>query len=158
MFAHNPGLKIVIPSTPYDAKGLLKSAVRDPNPVMFFEPKKGYRLIKGEVPVDEEYTVPIGVANVTRSGSDLTIYAYGIMAHYSLLAAERVAQEDGIDTEVVDIRTLVPLDKDTVLESFKKTSKALIVQEANLTLGYGSEIAAILASDGFEYMGWCSCF
>jgi len=152
MFAHNPGLKIVIPSTPYDAKGLLKSAVRDPNPVMFFEPKKGYRLIKGEVPVDEEYTVPIGVANVTRSGSDLTIYAYGIMAHYSLLAAERVAQEDGIDTEVVDIRTLVPLDKDTVLESFKKTSKALIVQEANLTLGYGSEIAAILASDGFEYM------
>lgn len=150
-FAHVPGLKVVIPSTPHDAKGLLKSAVRDPNPVLFLETKKGYRLIKGEVP-EGDYTIPIGEARVAREGSDLTLYAYGMMAHYAMQAAERVAQTDGIETEVVDLRTLLPLDKETILNSFKKTGKALIVHEDNLTMGFGAEIAAILASDGFEYM------
>jgi 2-oxoisovalerate dehydrogenase E1 component beta subunit len=152
MFAHNPGLKIVIPSNPYDAKGLLKSAIRDPNPVIFFETKKGYRLIKGEVPENDDYTVPIGEAYVSRVGNDLTVYAYGIMTHYTLQAAEKVAQTDGIQAEVVDLRTLLPVDKDTILKSFQKTGKALIVHEANLTMGYGAEVAAILSSDGFAYM------
>ncbi|MCI0708608.1 MAG: alpha-ketoacid dehydrogenase subunit beta [Chloroflexi bacterium] len=152
IFAHVPGLKIVVPSNPYDAKGLLKSAVRDPNPVMFFETKKGYRLIKGEVPEDGDYTVPIGPVNVLREGDDLTVYAYGIMAYYTWQAAEQVADEDGIECEVVDIRTLLPLDREGILESFKKTGKALIVYEDNLTMGYGAEIAAVLSDDGFEYM------
>ncbi len=150
-FAHVPGLKVVVPSNPYDAKGLLKSAVRDPNPVLFFERKKGYRLIRGEVP-EGEYTVPIGPAQVTRPGSDLTVYAYGMMHFYALQAAEMVAAQDGIQAEVVDIRTLAPLDKQTVLESFKKTGKALIVYEDNRFLGYGAEIAAILADEAFEWM------
>ena len=150
-YAHVPGLKVVIPATPHDAKGLLKSAVRDPNPVLFFEPKKGYRSIKGEVP-DEEYTVPIGPARIARDGRDLSIYAYGMMAHYCTIAANRVARSDGIDAEVVDLRTLAPVDKTAILDSFKKTGKALIVYEDNYTLGYGAEIAAILSAEGFEYM------
>jgi len=150
-YAHVPGLKVVIPATPHDAKGLLKSAVRDPNPVLFFEPKKGYRSIKGEVP-DEEYTVPIGPARIARDGRDLSIYAYGMMAHYCTIAANRVARSDGIDAEVVDLRTLAPVDKTAILDSFKKTGKALIVYEDNYTLGYGAEIAAILSDEGFEYM------
>ncbi len=147
-FTQVPGLKVVIPSTPYDAKGLLKSAVRDPNPVMFFEPKKGYRLIKGEVPDDEEYTVPIGPAKVTREGKDLSVFAYGMMHHYTLQAAEAVAK-DGIDVEVVDLRTLYPVDRETILKSVRKTSKALIVHEDNLTGGYGAEVAATIAEWGF---------
>jgi 2-oxoisovalerate dehydrogenase E1 component beta subunit len=149
-YAHVPGLKIVVPSTPYDAKGLLKSAVRDPNPVMFFEPKKGYRAIKGEVP-DEEYTVEIGKARIAREGTDVSVYAYGMMAHYTTIAAEMVAQE-GISAEVVDLRTLLPIDKESILNSFKKTGKALIVHEDTLTMGYGAEIAAILGDEGFQYM------
>lgn len=147
-FSHVPGLKVVIPSNPYDAKGLLKSAVRDPNPVMFFEPKKGYRLIKGEVPEDEDYTVPIGPAQVTREGRDLSVFAYGMMHHYALEAAERVAKE-GIDVEVVDLRTLYPVDRKAILQSVRKTSKALIVHEDNLTGGYGAEVAATIAEWGF---------
>lgn len=150
-FAHVPGLKVVIPSTPYDAKGLLKSAVRDPNPVLFFEPKKGYRAIKGEVP-DTDYTVPIGPARIAREGTDVSVYAYGMMAHYATIAAEKVARKDGISAEIVDLRTLAPIDRTTILESFKKTGKALIVYEDNLTLGYGAEVAAILSDEGFEYM------
>jgi 2-oxoisovalerate dehydrogenase E1 component beta subunit len=150
-FAHVPGLKVVIPSSPYDAKGLLKSAVRDPNPVMFFEPKKGYRLIRGEVP-DGDYTVPLGPARVTREGADLTVFAYGMMHYYTLQAAQTVADQDGIECEVVDLRTLAPLDRDTVIRSFKKTGKALIVYEDNCFLGYGAEIAAILSDEAFEYM------
>lgn len=146
-FSHVPGLKVVIPSNPYDAKGLLKSAVRDPNPVLFFEPKKGYRLIKGEVP-EGEYTVPIGPAKVSRQGSDLSLFAYGMMHYYALQAAE-MAAADGIDVEVVDLRTLYPVDRQTILESVKKTSKALIVHEDNLTGGYGAEIAAILVEHAF---------
>jgi 2-oxoisovalerate dehydrogenase E1 component beta subunit len=147
LFTQVPGLKVVIPSNPYDAKGLLKSAVRDPNPVLFFEPKKGYRLIKGEVP-EGEYTVPIGPANVSRSGSDLTVFAYGMMHYYALQAAETVAAE-GIDVEVVDLRTLYPVDRETILVSVRKTGKALIVHEANLTGGYGAEIAATIAEGAF---------
>lgn len=150
-YAHVPGLKVVIPSNPADAKGLLKAAVRDPNPVMFFEPKKGYRLIKGDVP-EGEYTTPIGPAAVTREGTDLTVYAYGMMHFYAAQAAETVAQQDGVSVELVDIRTLKPLDKDTILKSFQKTGKALIVYEDNLFLGYGAEIAAILGDEGFDYM------
>jgi len=147
-FTHIPGLKVVIPSSPYDAKGLLKSAVRDPNPVIFLEPKKGYRLIKSEVP-DEEYVVPIGPARVSRSGEDLTIFAYGMMHYYALQAAEQLEQE-GYSAEVVDLRTLYPVDRNTILKSVKKTGKALIVHEDNLTGGYGAEIAAIIAEHGFN--------
>jgi 2-oxoisovalerate dehydrogenase E1 component beta subunit len=150
-FTHIPGLKVVVPSTPYDAKGLLKSAIRDNNPVLFLEHKKAYRLVKGEVPADD-YSVPLGQAQITRSGTDLTIYAYGLMHHYALDAAQALAQDEGISSEVVDIRTLLPLDKETILESFKKTGKALIVYEDNEFMGYGAEIAAMLSSDAFEYM------
>lgn len=150
-FAHCPGLKVVIPSTPHDAKGLLKSAIRDPNPVLFFEPKKGYRAIKGDVP-DDDYTVPIGPARIARAGRDLSVFAYGMMAHYAAQAAEKLAREDGLDVEVVDLRTLLPLDKAAILASVKKTGKALIVYEANYTMGYGAEVAAVLADEGFEYL------
>ena len=147
-FAHVPGLKVVIPSNPYDAKGLLKSAVRDPNPVLFFEPKKGYRLIKGEVPEGEEILVPLGKVKVSREGRDLSIFAYGMMHHYAQQAAEALASE-GIEAEVVDIRTLLPMDKEAVLASVRKTGKVLIVHEDNLTGGYGAELAALVADQGF---------
>ena len=147
MFAQVPGLKVVIPSNPYDAKGLLKSAVRDPNPVIFFEPKKGYRLIKGEVP-DGEFTVPIGPARISRAGTDVSVFAYGMMHYYALQAAEKVAAE-GISVEVVDLRTLYPVDRETILASVQRTGKALIVHEANLTGGYGAEVAATIAEGAF---------
>jgi 2-oxoisovalerate dehydrogenase E1 component beta subunit len=150
LFAHIPGLKIVIPSTPADARGLLKSAVYDPNPVLIFEPKKGYRAIKGEV-MDDDPPTPIGSARIARLGRDLSVYAYGMMAHYAAQAAE-IAAADGIDTEVIDIRTLLPIDTETILASVRKTGKALIVYEDTLTLGYGAEIAAILAEQAFEYL------
>jgi 2-oxoisovalerate dehydrogenase E1 component beta subunit len=150
-FTHCPGLKVVIPSTPYDAKGLLKSAVRDPNPVLFLEPKKGYRAIKGDVPADD-YTVPLGPARIARHGRDLSVFAYGMMAYYTEIAAQKVAQEHGIDAEVIDLRTLLPLDKETILNSVKKTGKALVVYEDNRTMGYGAEVAALLADEGFEYL------
>jgi 2-oxoisovalerate dehydrogenase E1 component beta subunit len=150
-FCHVPGLKVVIPSTPEDAKGLLKSAVRDPNPILMFEPKKGYRSIKGHVP-EGEYTTPIGPARIAREGSDLSVYAYGMMAHYCEKAADIVAKQDGIACEVVDLRTLLPVDREGILRSFKKTGKALIVYEDTLTLGYGAEVAAVLAEEGYDYM------
>lgn len=147
-FAHVPGLKVVIPGTPYDAKGLLKSAMRDEDPVMYFEHKKTYRLVKGEVP-EGDYTVPIGVAEVKRQGTDLTVIAYGLMLHYSLQAAEEVAK-DGISVEVVDLRSILPLDKKTILESVSKTGKVLIVHEDNKTGGIGGEVAAIIAEEAFD--------
>ncbi len=147
-YSHVPGLKVVIPSSPHDAKGLLKSAVRDPNPVLFLEPKKGYRLIKGEVAEGEEILVPIGPARVSRPGRDVSLFAYGMMHHYALQAAGAVAAE-GIDVEVVDLRTLAPVDRRTILDSVRKTGKALIVHEDNLTGGYGAEVAAILAEQAF---------
>jgi len=150
-FAHVPGLKIVVPATPYDVKGMLKSALADPNPVLFFEHKKTYRLIKGEVP-DEDYTVPIGVADLKRTGDDVTIITYGLMVHYALEAAEQVAQQDGIQTEVLDLRTVRPLDTAAILASARKTGKVLIVHEDNLTGGIGGEVAALIAEHAFEYL------
>jgi 2-oxoisovalerate dehydrogenase E1 component beta subunit len=149
-FFHTPGLKVVTPATPYDAKGLLKSSIRDNNPVVFLEHKKTYRLVRGEVP-EEEYTIPIGVADVKREGRDVTVVTYGLMVHYCLEAAEQVAGE-GIDVEVVDLRTLKPLDKDTVLESVKKTGKLLIVHEDNVTGGVGAEVAALVADQAFDHL------
>ena len=149
-FFHTPGLKVVAPSTPYDAKGLLKSAIRDNNPVVFLEHKKTYRLVRGEVP-EEDYTVPLGVADVKRAGRNITAVSYGLMLHYCLEAAEQVAI-DGIDVEVVDLRTLKPLDKETVLESVRKTGKLLIVHEDNITGGVGAEVAALVADEAFEYL------
>jgi 2-oxoisovalerate dehydrogenase E1 component beta subunit len=150
VFAHTPGLYVLAPSTPYDMKGLFLSALRAQDPVLFLEHKKAYRLIKAEVP-DEDYVVPIGVADVKRRGDDMTIVAYGMMLHESLKAADTLAGE-GISVEVVDPRTLAPLDKGTILESVKKTGKALVVHEDNLTGGYGAEISAIIAQEAFEYL------
>ena len=147
-FAHIPGLKVVIPSTPYDARGLLRTSIRDDDPVLFFEHKKMYRSIRGDVP-DGDYTIPIGQAKVTREGSDVSIIAYGLMAHYALEAAELLAV-DGVSAEVVDVRTLRPLDGETLLASVRKTGKAVIVYEDNRFGGYGAEIAAILAEEAFE--------
>ncbi len=149
-FFHTPGLKVVAPSTPYDAKGLLKSAIRDNNPVVFLEHKKTYRLVRGEVP-DEEYTLPIGKADVKRIGSNITLVSYGLTLHYCLEAAEIMAAE-GVDIEVVDLRTLTPLDTETILDSVKKTGKLAIVHEDNITGGVGAEIAALVAERAFEYL------
>jgi 2-oxoisovalerate dehydrogenase E1 component beta subunit len=149
-YAHIPGLYVVAPATPYDIVGMLRYAFRVNDPVLFLEHKKAYRLIKGEVP-EEYYTIPFGKADVKRAGADLTVIAYGLMLHYTLEAAERVAA-DGIRVEVIDPRTLNPLDKETILDSVKKTSKALIVHEDNLTLGLGAEIAAIIAGEAFEWL------
>ncbi len=149
-FFHTPGLKVIAPATPFDAKGLLKSAVRDDNPVVFLEHKKTYRLVRGEVP-EGDYTIPIGVADVKRPGSDMTVVSYGLTIHYCLEAAEQLSG-DGINVEVVDLRTLTPLDTETVLESVKKTGKLLIVHEDNITGGVGAEIAALVAEQAFEYL------
>ena len=149
-FAHVPGLKIVVPSTPYDARGLLRSSIRDPDPVLFFEHKKLYRSVRGEVP-DTDYVVPLGRAQVTRAGDHVTVIAYGLMAHYSLEAAELVDGE-GISAEVIDLRTLRPLDRETVLSSVKKTGKVVIVYEDNRFGGYGAEVAAIIAEEAFDYL------
>ncbi|HZV48388.1 MAG TPA: alpha-ketoacid dehydrogenase subunit beta [Candidatus Dormibacteraeota bacterium] len=149
-YAHVPGLKVVIPSTPADAKGLLKAAIRDPDPVLFFEHKKTYRSIRGEVP-EGDHVVPIGPAAVRRPGTRLTCIAWGLMTHYCLEAAETVAAE-GIEVEVIDLRSLRPLDRDTILTSVRKTARALIVHEDNLTGGFGAEVAAIIASDAFEHL------
>ncbi|HKA11598.1 MAG TPA: alpha-ketoacid dehydrogenase subunit beta [Candidatus Dormibacteraeota bacterium] len=149
-YAHVPGLKVVIPSTPEDAKGLLKAAIRDPDPVMFFEHKKAYRLIKGEVP-DGEYVTPIGTAAVRRQGTNVTCVAWGLMVHHCLEAAEAVAPE-GISVEVIDLRTLQPLDRETILRSVEKTARAMVVHEDNLTGGFGAEVAAIIADKGFEHL------
>ena len=149
-YAHVPGLKVVMPGTPEDAKGLLKSAIRDPDPVMFFEHKKTYRLIKGEIP-DGEYTTPIGPAAIRREGSKVSCFAWGLMMHYCLEAAETVAGE-GVDVEVVDLRTLRPLDSETIVRSVQKTGKAMVVHEDNLTGGFGAEISAVIAEHAFEYL------
>ncbi len=149
-FTHVPGLKVVIPSTPHDAKGLLRTAIRDDDPVLFFEHKKMYRSVRGDVP-DGEYTVPLGRAVVRRPGRQVTLIAYGLMVHYALEAAERVAGE-GIDVEVIDLRTLRPLDRDAVLSSVRKTGKCLVAYEDNRFGGYGAEIAAIVADEAFDYL------
>lgn len=149
-FAHVPGLKIVAPSTPYDAKGLLKAAIRDDNPVIYFENKYLYRHVKGEVP-QGDYVVPIGVADVKRKGEDLTVLTYSAMVQESLAAADMLADE-GVDVEVVDVRTLKPLDKATILESARKTGKVAIVHEAYRSFGAGAELAALIAEEAFEWL------
>jgi pyruvate/2-oxoglutarate/acetoin dehydrogenase E1 component len=147
-FVHTPGLKVIYPSTAYDAKGLLKSAIRDNNPVLFFEHKFLYRRVKQDVPRDD-YTVPIGKAAVRREGRDLTIVSYAAAAHTALEAAEALAKE-GIDAEVIDLRTLLPLDREAILGSLKKTNKLLIVHEDTRTGGLAGEIAAIVCESGFD--------
>ena len=150
-YAHVPGLKVICVASPYDAKGLLKSAIRDPNPVMFLEHKKAYRLFREEVP-DEDYTIPIGVAATKREGEGMTLVTYGLMTRYSIEAAETVAAEGGISVEVIDLRTVSPWDKERVLESVRKTGKALIVYEDNITGGFGAEVAATIAQEAFDFL------
>jgi 2-oxoisovalerate dehydrogenase E1 component beta subunit len=151
-YAHVPGLKVVVPSTPYDAKGMLIEAMEDPDPVIYLEHKKTYRLIKGEVP-DERYSVPLGKAVVRREGTDLTVVSYGLMHHLALEAAERLAA-DGIQAEIIDLRSIYPLDMDTVLESVGKTNKVMVVYEDNKFLGVGAEVSAQIAEKAlFELDG-----
>jgi 2-oxoisovalerate dehydrogenase E1 component beta subunit len=149
LFFHVPGLKIVVPSTPYDCKGLLKSSIRDDDPVLFFEHKKSYRRWRGEVP-EEDYTVPLGRADVKRQGHDLSIITYGIGVHLALEASEQLQTSDGIDVEVLDLRTLLPLDRDAIKETVSRTSKVLILHEDNKTGGIGAEVAALVAEEAFE--------
>lgn len=150
-FFHVPGLKIVAPSNPYDAKGLMKSAVRDNNPVLYFEFKYLYRRIKGEIP-DGDYTIPLGKGEVKRDGGDITLITYGSTVHLALESAETVRRDDGVETKVVDLRTLLPLDTELILESVRATGKVLILHEANLTGGIGGEIAALIADRAFQHL------
>ena len=147
-FVHEPGLKVVMPSTPYDAKGLLLASIRDSSPVLFFEHKKLYRTIKGDVP-EGDYTVPIGAASVRREGKDLTVISYGFMVHVALEAAETMSKR-GVEAEVIDLRTLSPIDKETILKSVRKTNKVLIVHEDKKTMGIGAELAAIITEEAFD--------
>jgi 2-oxoisovalerate dehydrogenase E1 component beta subunit len=147
LFSHTPGLTVVAPTTPFDAKGLLASAIRSNDPVIVLEHKRTYRLVKGDVP-SEDYTIPIGKAEIKRPGADMTVVTYGLMLHYVLQAAESAAA-DGIDVEVLDLRTLRPLDADSIIESVSRTGKALIVQEDTPAVSISSEVAAIIAEHCF---------
>jgi pyruvate/2-oxoglutarate/acetoin dehydrogenase E1 component len=147
--SHVPGLKVVVPSTPYDAKGLLKSAIRDDNPVVFFEDKMMYQQ-KGPVPADE-YTIPLGVADIKRPGNDITLIATSSMVYVALSAAE-LLEKRGISTEVIDVRTTVPLDKQTIVESAKKTSRAIVIDEGYERYGVTAEIASVIADGAFYYL------
>ncbi|SFS12195.1 pyruvate dehydrogenase E1 component beta subunit [Halomicrobium zhouii] len=148
-YAHEPGLKVVIPSTPRDAKGLLAASIRDPDPVVFMEPKLIYRAFRDEVP-DEEFTVPLGEANVRREGSDVSVFTWGAMCRPTIEAAEDLA-EDGIDVEVVDLRTLKPMDTETIVKSFEKTGRAVVVHEAPKTGGIAGEIIATIQEEALLY-------
>ncbi|MCB8944158.1 MAG: alpha-ketoacid dehydrogenase subunit beta [Ardenticatenaceae bacterium] len=152
IFAHFPGLKVVCPATPYDAKGLLKSAIRDNGPVLFIEPVPLYTSpkVRGDVP-DEDYTVPIGVSDIKREGTDVTIVTYGEGLHISLDAADMLAKE-GIEAEIIDLRSLQPLDLSLALESFKKTFKAVVVEFGHQTYGVGAEIVAQVQEKAFDYL------
>jgi pyruvate dehydrogenase E1 component beta subunit len=150
LFIHTPGLKVVYPSNPYDAKGLLLSAIRDPDPVIFFEPKRVYRAIKRDVP-EGDYTVPLSKAKVVRPGEHVTCIAWGAMLFEALAAAEQVAAE-GVETEVIDLRTLWPLDIDTVVESVTKTGRAVVVHEAPRSCGFGAELVALLNDKCFVHL------
>ncbi|MFG6494258.1 alpha-ketoacid dehydrogenase subunit beta [Fictibacillus sp. UD] len=145
LFANVPGLKIVMPSTPYDVKGLLKAAIRDEDPVLFFEHKRAYRLIKGEVP-EEEYVLPIGKADVKREGDDITVITYGLCVHFALQAAEKL-EKDGISAHILDLRTVYPLDKEAIIEAASKTGKVLLVTEDNKEGSIMSEVSAIIAEN-----------
>ena len=152
-FFHTPGIKVVVPSTTYDAKGLLKAAIRDNNPVLFLEHKLLYRQpeLREELP-EEDYIVPLGKAVVRRAGEDMTMLTYGAMVYQCLKAAKVLEEEDDLAAEVVDLRCLTPLDRETIMESVKHTNKVLIVHEDTLTGGIGAELAAILAEELFEYL------
>jgi 2-oxoisovalerate dehydrogenase E1 component subunit beta len=145
-YGHIPGIKVVVPSTPYDATGMLRAAIKDQDPVLFLEHKRTYRLIKGDVP-DEPFEVPIGLADVKREGEDLTVVSYGLMLHFCLEAANRLRDEEGMSAEVVDVRTISPLDRETILASVRKTGKAMVVYEDNRTYGTGAEIVATIAEE-----------
>jgi len=149
LFAHIPGLKVVMPSTPYDAKGLMISSIRDDNPVLFVENKMLYR-VKGEVP-EESYAIPIGKADVKRTGKDITIVATSHMVGTALKAAAELEKE-GVDAEIIDPRTISPLDKGAILESVKKTGRLLVVHEAVRNFGFGAEVAAIVSEEGFDFL------
>ena len=149
-FAHTAGLKVVIPSNPYDAKGLLVSAIRDPNPVIFFEPKLLYRSQRGDVP-SNLYTVDLGSANVVHAGTDISIITYGAMVLEAISAAQTLTKSS-ISCEVIDLRTISPLDTETILTTAKKTGKILVLHEARKTAGIGAEIAAIISENAFEYL------
>jgi len=149
-FVHTAGLKVVQPATAYDAKGLIKSAIRDNDPVIFFEHKALYRKIKGEVPAGD-YTVPLGKAAIFREGKDLSVITYGAMVHVANDAAE-ILQREGISMEIVDLRTLLPIDEETILASVRKTSKAILLHEACLTGGIGGELSARITEKAFEYL------
>lgn len=149
-FAHTAGLKVVCPATAYDAKGLIKASIRDDDPVIFQEHKYLYRRIKEELPADD-YIVPLGSARVARGGRDLTIVTYAAMVHVALAVADRLASE-GAEIEVIDLRTLVPLDEETILTSVARTGKAIVLHEAPRTAGFGAEIAATIAEKAFEYL------
>lgn len=148
-FIHTPGLKVIMPSTPYDAKGLLKSAIRDDNPVIFLE-HKGLLRIKGDVP-EGEFTLPLGVADVKRAGEHATVVATGKIVHTALGAAEQMAR-DGIELEVIDPRTLSPLDKETILNSVRKTNHLVIAHEGTKACGIGAEISAVVAEEGLDFL------
>lgn len=145
VFANQPGLKIVMPSTPYDVKGLLKAAIRDEDPVLFFEHKRAYRLIKGEVP-DDDYVLPIGKADVKREGEDITVITYGLCVHFALQAAERLAK-DGVSVHILDLRTVYPLDQEAIIEAASKTGKVLLLTEDNKEGSIMSEVSAIIAEN-----------
>jgi len=149
-FVHTPGLKVIVPSTPYDAKGLIKAAIRDPDPVIFFEHKLLYRRIRGEVP-ESDYVIPLGTASVARVGRDISIITYGAMVHVALEAAAQLALED-IEIEVIDLRCLSPLDTHAVLNSVRKTNRVIVLHEDNRTAGFGGELAAVIAEKGFDYL------
>ena len=150
LYGHIPGLIVAIPSNPHDAKGMLKAAIRDPDPVIFLEHKGAYRLIKGDVP-EEDYTVPLGKAAVVREGQHMTAVAYGMMLHHCLKAADELSREN-IEVEVVDVRTISPLDRETIVNSVKKTGKAIVVYEDNYSGGWGAEISASIAEAAFAYL------
>ncbi|AFK21164.1 alpha-ketoacid dehydrogenase subunit beta (plasmid) [Haloferax mediterranei ATCC 33500] len=149
-FAHEPGLKVVCPSTPYDAKGLLIASLRDPDPVIFLEPKLIYRAFKEAVPTGS-YEVPLSDASVRREGSDISVYTWGAMTRPTLIAADNLADEHGVDAEVVDLRTLSPLDTETIVESFKKTGRAAVVHEAPKTAGLGAEVSSTIQEEALLY-------
>lgn len=151
LFTHIPGLKVVAPIDPYDAKGLLNSAIHDPDPVLFLEHKRAYRAVRGDVP-DERYTVPLGKAKVVRDGSDMTIISYGWYLQEVLQAVDAYTQEQAATIEVIDLRSLRPLDTETILNSVTKTGKVMIVHEANKFGGLGGEISAIIAEEAFPYL------
>jgi len=151
-FAHSPGLKVVCPSTPYDAKGMMKAALRDGNPVLFYEIKQLYRerKIEEEIPVDD-YIVPLGKAAVRKEGSDVTLVSYGQNVYHCLEAADKLT-EQGVNAEVIDIRSLVPLDEETILKSIAKTNRLVVVNESPMTCGFAGEIVARISDIGFEYL------